>query len=64
MTLIFFRCLGVQLLMVTIDGRKCNSDLGCKELLDGDMISIPSYNGRFRVEIYNYDKPSYIPYVY
>jgi hypothetical protein len=51
-------------LPITIDGRKCDSDLGCDELRDGDMISIPSYNGRFKVEIYNYDKPSYIPYVY
>jgi hypothetical protein len=51
-------------LPIKIDGRKCDDDLGCNELRDGDMISIPSYNGRFKVEIYNYDKPSYIPYVY
>jgi hypothetical protein len=51
-------------LPITIDGRKCNDDLGCNELRDGDMISIPSYNGRFRVEIYNYDKPTYIPFIY
>lgn len=51
-------------LPITIDGRKCDDDLGCNELRDGDMISIPSYNGRFRVEIYNYDKPRYIPYIY
>lgn len=51
-------------LPITIDGRKCDNDLGCNELRDGDMISIPSYNGRFRVEIYNYDKPSYIPFIY
>ncbi len=51
-------------LPIKINGRKCDDDLGCDELRDGDMISIPSYNGRFKVEIYNYDKPSYIPYVY
>lgn len=51
-------------LPITIDGRKCDNDLGCNELRDGDMISIPSYNGRFKVEIYNYDKPSYIPFIY
>ena len=51
-------------LPIKIDGRKCDDDLGCNELRDNDMISIPSYNGRFKVEIYNYDKPSYIPYVY
>ena len=51
-------------LPINIDGRKCTADIGCKELMNGDMISIPSYNGRFRVEIYDYDAPSYIPYVY
>ena len=51
-------------LPIKIDGRKCDDDLGCNELRDNDMISIPSYNGRFKVEIYNYDKPRYIPYVY
>lgn len=51
-------------LPITIAGRKCDSDLGCDELRDGDMISVPSYNGRFRVEIYRYDQPRYIPYVY
>ena len=51
-------------LPINIDGRKCTSDLGCKELMNGDMISIPSYNGRFRVEIYDYDSPSYIPFIY
>jgi hypothetical protein len=28
------------------------------------MVVIPSYNGRFRVEIYDWDKPRYIPFVY
>ena len=51
-------------LPITIDGRKCTADLGCKELMNSDMISIPSYNGRFRVEIYDYDAPSYIPFIY
>jgi len=51
-------------LPIKIDGRKCDDDLGCNELRDNDMITIPSYNGRFKVEIYNYDKPRYIPYVY
>lgn len=51
-------------LPINIDGRKCTEDLGCDELRDGDMVSIPSYNGRFRVEIYDFDKPRYIPFVY
>lgn len=51
-------------LPINIDGRKCTDDTGCNELMNGDMISIPSYNGKFKVEIYDFDKPNYIPYVY
>ena len=51
-------------LPINIDGRKCTDDLGCNELMDGDMVTIPSYNGRFKVEIYDFDKPRYIPYAY
>ena len=51
-------------LPISMDGRKCTDDLGCNELRDGDMVVIPSYNGRFKVEIYDFDKPRYIPYVY
>jgi hypothetical protein len=51
-------------LPINIDNRKCTDDLGCDELRDGDMVTIPSYNGRFRVEIYDFDKPRYIPFVY
>jgi len=49
---------------VTIDGRKCTDDTGCSEIYNGDNVSIPAYNGNFRVEIYDFDKPRYIPYVY
>lgn len=51
-------------LPINIDGRKCTDDLGCNELMNGDTVSIPSYNGKFKVEIYDYDKPRYIPFVY
>lgn len=48
---------------VTINGRKCTDDTGCSEIYNGDDISLPAYNGNFRVEIYDFDKPRYIPYV-
>jgi hypothetical protein len=51
-------------LPINIDGRSCTDDTGCNELMNGTMISIPSYNGKFKVEIYQFDKPSYLPYVY
>ena len=49
---------------ITRDGRKCSDDLGCDEMMNGEMITIPSYNGKFKVEIYDFDRPRYIPFVY
>jgi len=49
---------------ITRNGRKCSDDNGCDEIMNGDMIEIPSYNGKFKVEIYDYESPRYIPYVY
>ena len=48
---------------VTIDGRKCTDDHGCGEIYTGHNIALPAYNGNFRVEVYDFDKPRYIPYV-
>ena len=46
------------------NGRKCDSDYGCDELYDGDIVQLPAYNGSFKVSVYQLDKPRYIPYVY
>ena len=43
--------------------KECNSEYGCDELYDGDNISIPAYNGEFKVNKYQFDKPRYIPYI-
>jgi hypothetical protein len=51
-------------LPLTVAGRKCDQDYGCDEIYSGDMIEIPPYNGKFKVEIYDYDKPRYIPYAF
>lgn len=45
-------------------GRKCDQDLGCPEMYQGDKVHVPPYKGDFTVNLYDYDKPSYIPYVY
>ena len=45
-------------------GRKCDSQYGCTELYDDDIIIVPPYNNNFKVKLYEYDKPKYIPYVY
>ena len=48
----------------THNGRKCDSEHGCDEIQDDDMITLPAYNGNFRVKVYDYDRPRYIPYVW
>ena len=49
---------------ISKDGKDCTDDQGCKEIYDGDQINIPAYNGSFKVKMYKFDKPRYIPYVY
>jgi hypothetical protein len=44
--------------------RKCDSEYGCDELYQDDIVDVPSYNGKFKVNIYEYDKPKYIPHVF
>ena len=50
-------------LPITNKNRVCNSEHGCDELYDGDNVSIPAYNSNFKVSIYEYDKPRYIPFI-
>lgn len=45
-------------------GRQCMDDTGCEELSTGDTVRVPAYNMFFRVELYNIDKPTYIPQLY
>lgn len=41
--------------------RNCDTEYGCEELYDGDIVTVPAYNGEFKVVKYEYDKPRYIP---
>ena len=46
-------------------GNKDSDDRhGVNELMSGDKLEIPEYNGNFDVKIYQFDQPRYIPYVY
>lgn len=47
-----------------VQGRQSDDDHGVNELNNGDTVDLPAYNGKFEVNIYNYDKPRYIPFVY
>ena len=44
--------------------KKCDSEYGCDEIYEDDVVNVPSYNGAFKVKIYEYDAPKYIPYYY
>jgi len=48
----------------TFKGKKTDDQYGVDELFDGDVITLPEYNGEFVVKIYQYDKPRYIPFIY
>ena len=45
------------------NNRDCSDDYGCNEIYDGDIINVPAYNGNFKVKIYKYDKPRYLPFI-
>ena len=47
-----------------INGENCTKDRGCAELTNGSTVSVSALNGSYKVEIYEYDAPKYIPYVY
>tara|TARA_B100000767_G_scaffold100201_1_gene96193 strand:+ start:1842 stop:2600 length:759 start_codon:yes stop_codon:yes gene_type:complete len=50
-------------LPITNKNRKCDSEYGCDELYDDDIVTIPAYNGSFKVKKYEFDKPRYLPFV-
>ena len=43
--------------------KHCNKEIGCDELYDGDLVSIPSLNGTFKVNLYEKEGIQYIPYI-
>lgn len=48
---------------ISNNGKECNNDIGCNEIYDGELITLPAYNSVFKVQLYNYDKPRYLPHV-
>jgi len=49
---------------ISFKGRKCDNEFGCEEISNSDTLKLPSMNGEFKAEIYDYDKPRYIPTVW
>ena len=50
-------------LPLSINGKNCTDDQGCKELFGLETVNVPGYNGNFLVNIYKNDSPKYIPYI-
>jgi len=48
---------------LSINNTNCTDDRGCKEIMDTEQVAVPGYNGNFKVQIYKFDSPKYIPYV-
>ena len=43
--------------------KNCQKHYGCKEIYDGDNVTVPAYKGEFKANIYELDTPRYIPYL-
>ena len=51
-------------LPVVHKNKTCQGDQGCEEINDGDSITVTGYNEKtFNVNLYEIDKPRYIPFV-
>ena len=46
------------------EGRKCQGDFGCEELYSDDLVNISPYNCKFKVELYDIERPRYLPNVF
>ena len=47
-----------------VGGKDSDDRHGVNEIMTGDQIQIPEYNGDFDVKVYQFDQPRYIPFVY
>lgn len=48
---------------ITNNNRSCTQEHGCKEIYDNDLVDIQGYDSKFKVSVYELDKPKYIPYI-
>lgn len=46
-----------------IKGRDSLDENGCDELFNDDIVHVHPYNGEFKVTIYGYDTPKYLPQI-
>lgn len=48
---------------VVQNNKNCQEHYGCKEIYDGDSISVNGYNKSFQANIYKLQVPRYIPHI-
>jgi hypothetical protein len=41
--------------------RKCDDDVGCDEIMEGDTVSVPIMGQSYVANVYRYSVPRYIP---
>ncbi len=41
--------------------RKCDDDVGCDEIMEGDMVSVPIMGQSYVANVYRYSVPRYLP---
>ena len=49
-------------ILLRINNIDCTDDRGCEMINDGDLVTLPEFNGIFKCTLYKFDKPRYIPY--
>jgi len=45
----------IRLPVQSVDGRNCTLDMGCDELYDGHVVTVPGVSGVFQVHVYPKD---------
>ena len=51
-------------LPITNKNRVCNLEYGCDELYENDIVTVPAYNGSFKVVKYDFNKSTYLPHIH
>lgn len=51
-------------LPVVHENKSCQDEYGCREIMDGSNVTVNGYDSNFKVNLYNLDKPRYLPYVF
>jgi len=51
-------------LAIMKDKKDCQNEYGCELLNDNETVKTVANDDEYKIKLYHYDKPKYIPYVY